>query len=111
MITLSVKDLKTHLEATGTSLPDVALPFLLNSQYESQDDLNNKILEVKKTFENNQKRRDDILVVFKIRPEKNLDDILHLSNQIDVCIKYTCNFGISSYSKCIIYWSDALVTT
>ena len=35
------------------------------------------------TFENNQKRRDDILVVFKIRPEKNLDDILHLSNQID----------------------------
>ncbi len=35
------------------------------------------------TFENNQKRKDDILVVFKIRPEKNLDDILHLSNQID----------------------------
>ena len=35
------------------------------------------------TFENNQKRKDDILIVFKIRPEKNLDDILHLSNQID----------------------------
>ena len=52
MIKLSIKDLKNHLEATGTSLPDVALPFLLNSQYESQDDVNNKILEVKKTFEN-----------------------------------------------------------
>ena len=35
------------------------------------------------TFENNQKRKDDILIVFKIRPEKNLDDILHLSNQND----------------------------
>ncbi len=35
------------------------------------------------TFENNPKRKDDILIVFKIRPEKNLDDILHLSNQID----------------------------
>ncbi len=35
------------------------------------------------TFENNQKRKDDILIVFKIKPEKNLNDILHLSNQID----------------------------
>lgn len=52
MIKLSVNDLKKHLESTKTSLPDVALPFLLNNQYESQDDLDGKISEVKKTFEN-----------------------------------------------------------
>ena len=35
------------------------------------------------TFENKKKLKDDILIVFKIKPEKNLDDILHLSNEID----------------------------
>ena len=35
------------------------------------------------TFDNNKKIKDDILIVFKIKPEKNLDDILHLSNKID----------------------------
>jgi len=35
------------------------------------------------TFENNKKLKDDILIVFKIKSEKNLNDILHLSNQID----------------------------
>ena len=35
------------------------------------------------TFENDKKLKDDILIVFKIKPEKNLDDILHLSNKID----------------------------
>ena len=45
-----------------------------------KDIYNNELLI--STFENNQKRKDDILIVFKIKPEKNLDDILHLSNQI-----------------------------
>ncbi|KGF98047.1 hypothetical protein EU96_0862 [Prochlorococcus marinus str. MIT 9302] len=35
------------------------------------------------TSENNKNLKDDILIVFKINPEKKLDDILHLSNQID----------------------------
>ncbi len=35
------------------------------------------------TSENNKNLKDDILMVFKINPEKKLDDILHLSNQID----------------------------
>ena len=35
------------------------------------------------TFENKKKLKDDILIVFKIKPEKNLDDILHLSKEIN----------------------------
>ena len=35
------------------------------------------------TFENKENLKDDVLIVFKIKPEKNLDDILHLPNQID----------------------------
>jgi len=34
-------------------------------------------------FENNKKHKDDILIVFKIKPEKTLDDILNLPNKID----------------------------
>ena len=34
-------------------------------------------------FENHKKLKDDILIIFKIKPEKNLDDILHVSNKID----------------------------
>ncbi|ABB49226.1 hypothetical precursor [Prochlorococcus marinus str. MIT 9312] len=47
-----------------------------------QDIYNNELLI--STFENNKKLKDDILMVFKIKPEKNLDDILHFSNQIDI---------------------------
>jgi len=46
------------------------------------DDVYNNELVIS-TFENNKKHNDDILIVFKIKPEKNLDDILHLSKQID----------------------------
>ena len=35
------------------------------------------------TFENNKKLKDDILLVFKIKPEKTIDDLLNLPNQID----------------------------
>ncbi|MBO8233065.1 hypothetical protein HA151_00840 [Prochlorococcus marinus XMU1419] len=35
------------------------------------------------TFENNKKLKDDILIVFKIKPEKTIDDLLHLPNKID----------------------------
>ena len=35
------------------------------------------------TSENNKKVKDDILIVFKIKPERNLDDILNLSNKVD----------------------------
>ena len=33
-------------------------------------------------FENNKKLKDDILIVFKIKPEKPIDDLLNLSNKI-----------------------------
>ncbi len=35
------------------------------------------------TFENNKKVKDDILIVFKIKPEKTIDDLLNLPNKID----------------------------
>ena len=35
------------------------------------------------TTDKNKKTKDDILIVFKIKPEKNLDEILNLGNQID----------------------------
>jgi len=35
------------------------------------------------TFENNEKLKDDILIVFKIKPEKTIDDFLNLPNKID----------------------------
>jgi len=35
------------------------------------------------TFENNKKLKDDILIVFKIKPEKTIDDLLNLPNKID----------------------------
>jgi hypothetical protein len=46
-----------------------------------EDVYNNELLV--STFDNNKKLKDDILIVVKIKPEKNLDDILHLPNQID----------------------------
>ena len=44
-----------------------------------EDIYNNELII--STFENNKKFKDDILIVFKIKPEKNLDDILHLPYQ------------------------------
>ncbi len=35
------------------------------------------------TFENNEKLKDDILIVFKIKPEKTIDDLLNLPYKID----------------------------
>ena len=35
------------------------------------------------TFENNKKLKDDILIVFKIKPEKKIDDLLNMPNKID----------------------------
>ncbi len=46
-----------------------------------EDIYNNEL--VVSISDNGKKLKDDILMVFKIKPEKNLDDILHLSNQID----------------------------
>ncbi len=50
-----------------------------NNKFE--DIYNNELLI--STFENKEKHKDDILIVFKIKPDKKLDDILHLSNTID----------------------------
>jgi len=46
-----------------------------------EDIYNNELII--STFENNKKLEDDILIVFKIKPEKTIDDLLNLPNKID----------------------------
>ncbi len=46
-----------------------------------EDIYNNEL--VISTFENNKKLTDDILIIFKIKPEKTIDDLLNLPNKID----------------------------
>ncbi len=46
-----------------------------------EDIYNNELII--STFENNKKFKDDILIVFKIKPEKTIDDLLNLPNKID----------------------------
>ena len=46
-----------------------------------EDIYNNELII--STFENNKKLKDDILIVFKIKPEKTIDDLLNLPNKID----------------------------
>jgi len=46
-----------------------------------EDIYNNELII--STFENNNKLNDDILIIFKIKPEKTIDDLLNLPNKID----------------------------
>jgi len=46
-----------------------------------EDIYNNELII--STFENNKKLEDDILIVFKIKPEKTIDDLLNLPNKLD----------------------------
>jgi len=46
-----------------------------------EDIYNNELII--STFENNNKLKDDILIVFKIKPGKTIDDLLNLPNKID----------------------------
>ena len=46
-----------------------------------EDIYNNELII--STFENDKKIKDDILLVFKIKPEKTIDDILNLPDRID----------------------------
>jgi len=46
-----------------------------------EDIYNNELII--STFENNKKLKDDILIVFKIKPEKTIDDLLNLPNKFD----------------------------
>ena len=46
-----------------------------------EDIYNNELII--STFENDKKIKDDILIVFKIKPEKTIDDLLNLPNKID----------------------------
>jgi len=46
-----------------------------------EDVYNNELII--STFENYKKLKDDILIVFKIKPEKTIDDLLNLPNKID----------------------------
>ena len=46
-----------------------------------EDIYNNELII--STFENNKKAKDDILLIFKMKPGKTIDDILHLPNKID----------------------------
>ena len=46
------------------------------------EDIYNNELAIS-TFENNKKLKDDILIIFKIKPEKTIEDLLNLPNKID----------------------------
>ena len=46
-----------------------------------KDIYNNELIIT--TFENNKKLQDDILIVFKIKPDKTIDDLLNLPNKVD----------------------------
>ena len=46
-----------------------------------EDIYNNELII--STFENNKQLKDDILIIFKIKPEKTIDDLLNLPNKID----------------------------
>jgi len=46
-----------------------------------EDIYNNELII--STFENDKKHKDDILIVFKIKPEKTINDLLNLPNKID----------------------------
>jgi len=46
-----------------------------------EDIYNNELII--STFENNKKLKDDILIVFKLKPEKTIDDLLNFPNKID----------------------------
>ncbi len=46
-----------------------------------EDIYNNELII--STFENNKKLQDDILIVFKIKPEKKINDLLNFPNKID----------------------------
>jgi len=46
-----------------------------------EDIYNNELII--STFENNKKLEDDILIIFKIKPEKTIDDLLNLPDKID----------------------------
>ena len=46
------------------------------------EDLYNNELTIS-TYNNNKREKDDILIVLKIKPEKNINDLLNLSNPID----------------------------
>jgi len=46
-----------------------------------EDIYNNELII--STLENNKKLKDDIMIIFKIKPEKTIDDLLNLPNKID----------------------------
>ncbi len=46
-----------------------------------EDIYNNELII--STFENNKNLKDDILIVFKIKPEKTIEDLINLPNKID----------------------------
>ncbi len=46
-----------------------------------EDIYNNELII--STFENNKKLKDDILIIFKIKPEKTIEDLLNLPNKVD----------------------------
>ena len=50
-------------------------------QNKLEDIYNNELII--STFENSKQLKDDILIVFKIKPEKTIDDLLNLPNKIN----------------------------
>ena len=74
-------------------------------------ELKNKQLILKSYLLNNKKLEDDILIIFKIKPEKTIDDLLNLPNKIDqideiISINREDKINFLNYI-CLLYTSDA----
>jgi len=81
------KNIKEHIKLNNQDDFILLKNSLLN--YLGIDLGNNKLEDIYdnqlaiSTFENNKKLKDDILIIFKIKPEKTIDDILNLPDKID----------------------------
>ncbi len=77
------KDINSKNQDNFVLIKDSILDYLGidlgNNKFE--DIYNNELII--STFENNKKLKDDILIAFKIKQEKTIDDLLNLPNKID----------------------------
>ncbi len=78
------KDKNSTNQDNFVLIKDSILDYLgINLGKNKLEDIYNNELIIS-TFENNKKLKDDILIVFKIKPEKTIDDLLNLPNKIDL---------------------------
>jgi len=79
----NIKDKNSNNQDKFILIKDSILDYLgIDLGNNKLEDIYNNELIIS-TFENNKKLKDDILIVFKIKPEKTIDDLLNLPYKID----------------------------